>query len=79
MQTFDPVSMFKALLLQAQYNRSDARMEFMPVGQRIRDRLSWMRVLRLDLGGATPDERPLGARAKRGSATFATASPRLAR
>lgn len=32
---FDPVSMFKALILQAQNNLSDARMEFM-----IRDRLS---------------------------------------
>ncbi len=35
---FDPVSMFKALILQAQHNLSDAKMEFM-----IRDRLSWMR------------------------------------
>jgi transposase, IS5 family len=26
---FDPVSMFKALILQAQHNLSDARMEFM--------------------------------------------------
>lgn len=34
---FDPVMMFKALILQAQHNLSDARMEFM-----IRDRLvSW--------------------------------------
>ncbi|MEO0995194.1 MAG: transposase [Pseudomonadota bacterium] len=30
----DPASMFKALILQAQYNRSDARMKFMPVGIR---------------------------------------------
>jgi hypothetical protein len=43
---FDPVSMFKALILQAQHNLSDAKMEFM-----IRDRLSWMRFLRFDLGG----------------------------
>ncbi|EGO95627.1 Transposase [Acidiphilium sp. PM] len=43
--------MFKALILQAQHNLSDARMEFM-----IRDRLSWMRFLRFDLGGPTPDE-----------------------
>ena len=42
---FDPVSMFKALILQAQHNLSDARMEFM-----IRDRLSWMRFLGFDLG-----------------------------
>ncbi len=37
----DPISMFKALIFQAQYNLSDARMEFM-----IRDRFSWMRFLR---------------------------------
>lgn len=48
---FDPVSMFKALILQAQHNLSDAKMEFM-----IRDRLSWMRFLRFDLGAPTPDE-----------------------
>ena len=48
---FDPVSMFKVLILQAQHNLSDARMEFM-----IRDRLSWMRFLGFDLGGPTPDE-----------------------
>lgn len=48
---FDPVSMFKALILQAQHNLSDARMEFM-----IRDRLSWMRFLKFDLGRPTPDE-----------------------
>ena len=48
---FDPVSMFKALILQAQHNLSDARMEFM-----IRDRLSWMRFLGFDLGDPTPDE-----------------------
>jgi IS5 family transposase len=48
---FDPVAMFKALILQTQHNLSDARMEFM-----IRDRLSWMRFLGFDLGGPTPDE-----------------------
>jgi len=48
---FDPVSMFKALILQAQHNLSDARMEFM-----IRDRLSWLRFLGFDLGAPTPDE-----------------------
>ena len=61
---FDPVSMFKALILQAQHNLSDARMEFMiPLaGRRLpaiaerRDRLSWMRFLGFDLGGPTPDE-----------------------
>jgi IS5 family transposase len=48
---FDPVSMFKVLIVQAQHNLSDARMEFM-----IRDRLSWMRFLGFDLGAPTPDE-----------------------
>ena len=48
---FDAVSMFKVLILQAQHNLSDARMEFM-----IRDRLSWIRFLGFDLGGPTPDE-----------------------
>lgn len=43
--------MFKVLILQAQHNLSDARMEFM-----IRDRLSWMRFLGFDLGAPTPDE-----------------------
>ncbi|WP_420337081.1 transposase [Roseibium sp.] len=48
---FDPFSMFKVLILHAQHNLSDAKMEFM-----IRDRLSWMRFLGFDLGGAMPDE-----------------------
>ena len=48
---FDPVSMFKALILQTQHNLSDARMEFM-----IRDRLSWLRFLGFELGGQTPGE-----------------------
>lgn len=48
---FDPVAMFKILILQAQHNLSDARMEFM-----IRDRLSWMRFLGFSLGDRTPDE-----------------------
>ncbi len=48
---FDLVSTFKALILQAQRTPSDAKTEFM-----IRDRLSWMRLLRFDLGGPTPDE-----------------------
>ncbi len=43
-QPFDPVAMFKILILQAQHNLSDARMEFM-----IRDRLSWMRFLGFSL------------------------------
>lgn len=48
---FDPVMMFNALILQAQHNLSDARMEFM-----IRDCLSWLRFLGLSLGDRTPDE-----------------------
>lgn len=48
---FDPVSMFKALILQAQHNLSDAKMEFM-----IKDRLSWVRFLDFELGGTTLDE-----------------------
>jgi IS5 family transposase len=48
---FDPVMMFKALILQAQHKLSDARMEFM-----IRDRLSWLRFLGLSLRDRTPDE-----------------------
>ena len=48
---FDPVAMFKILILQAQHNLSDALTEFM-----IRDRLSWMRFLGFSLGDRTPDE-----------------------
>lgn len=48
---FDPVSMLKVLIVQAQHNLSDAKMEFM-----IRDRLSWMRFFGFALGGRMPDE-----------------------
>ena len=48
---YDPVAMFKVLILSAQNNVSDARMEFL-----IRDRLSWLRFLGFDLGAVTPDE-----------------------
>lgn len=48
---FDRVSMFKVLIVQAQHNLSDAKMEFM-----IRDRLSWMRFFGFELCGAMPDE-----------------------
>lgn len=47
---YDPVAMLKVLILAAQSNVSDARMEYL-----IRDRLSWMRFLGFDLGAATPD------------------------
>ena len=48
---YDPVAMFKVLILAAQNNVSDGRMEFL-----IRDRLSWLRFLGLELGKPTPDE-----------------------
>ena len=47
---YDPVAMFKVLILAAQNTVSDARMEFL-----IRDRLSWLRFLGFDLGAVTPD------------------------
>lgn len=47
---YDPVVMLKVLVLAAQHNVSDARMEYL-----IRDRLSWLRFLGFDLGAATPD------------------------
>jgi transposase, IS5 family len=47
---YDPVAMFKILILAAQNNVSDARMEYL-----IRDRLSWLRFLGFDLGAPTPD------------------------
>ena len=48
---YDPVAMFKVLILAAQNTVSDVRMEFL-----IRDRLSWLRFLGFDLGAVTPDE-----------------------
>lgn len=48
---YDPVAMFKVLILQTQHNLSDARTEFM-----LQDRLSWMRFAGFDLGQKTPDE-----------------------
>ena len=48
---YDPVAMLKVLILAAQNNVSDLRMEFL-----IRDRLSWLRFLGFDLGAPTPDE-----------------------
>lgn len=47
---YDPVVMLKVLVLAAQNNVADGRMEWL-----IRDRLSWMRFLGFDLGAATPD------------------------
>jgi transposase len=47
---FDPVMMFKILVIQAQNNLSDERAEFL-----INDRLSFMRFLGLSLGDGVPD------------------------
>jgi IS5 family transposase len=49
---YDCVLMFKVLVLQALYNMSDEQTEY-----QIRDRLSFMRFLRLDLDGVVPDAR----------------------
>ena len=46
----DPVTMFKVLILAAQNNVADARMEYL-----IRDRLSWLSFLGFDLGEPAPD------------------------
>ena len=51
---YDPVLMFKVLVLQALYGLSDAQAEY-----QIRDRLSFMRFLGLDLGARVPDEKTL--------------------
>jgi IS5 family transposase len=48
---YDAVVTFKVLILAAQHNVSDERMEFL-----IRDRLSWLRFLGFDLGRPTPHE-----------------------
>jgi len=47
---FDHVLMFKTLVLQASHNLSDERTEYL-----IRDRLSFMRFLGLDLADSVPD------------------------
>lgn len=46
---YDPLAMFKVLILAAQNNLSDGRMEFL-----IGDRLSWLGFLGFDLGAPTP-------------------------
>ena len=47
---YDPVVMFKILILATRHTVSDERMEFL-----IRDRLSWLRFLGFELGAPTPD------------------------
>jgi len=51
---FDPVAMFKVLVLASMHNLSDERMEFL-----IRDRLSWMRFLGLAINEPTPDQKTI--------------------
>ena len=51
---FDPVMMFKVLLIQAANNLSDERTEFL-----INDRLSFMRFLGLSLADRVPDARTI--------------------
>ena len=51
---FDPVLMFKILVIQAANNLSDERAEFL-----INDRLSFMRFLGLGLGDRVPDARTI--------------------
>jgi len=48
--SFDHVLMFKTLVLQTSHNLSDERTEYL-----IRDRLSFMRFLGLDLADTVPD------------------------
>ncbi|MEO1317301.1 MAG: transposase, partial [Pseudomonadota bacterium] len=50
----DAVMMFKVLVIQALYGLADERTEF-----QIRDRLSFMRFLGLDLHGRVPDARTI--------------------
>ncbi len=51
---YDPVMMFKILVLQALYGLSDGQCEY-----QIRDRLSFMRFLGLGLGERVPDEKTI--------------------
>jgi len=53
-KAFDPVLMFKVLILQNLYNLSDQQTEFM-----IRDRLSFMRFLGLGMDDRVPDEKTI--------------------
>lgn len=51
---FDDVLMFKVLVLQALYNLSDDQTEY-----QVRDRLSFMRFLGLDMDGTVPDAKTI--------------------
>jgi IS5 family transposase len=53
-KAFDPLLMFKILILQSLYNLSDAQTEY-----QIKDRLSFLRFLGLSLGDTIPDEKTI--------------------
>lgn len=53
-KAFDPVLMFKIVVLESLYNLSDQQMEF-----QIRDRLSFMRFLGLSMDDRVPDEKTI--------------------
>lgn len=52
---YDPVAMFKVLILAVRHTVSDDRMEFL-----IHDRLSWLRFVGFELGAPTPDRNTIG-------------------
>ena len=51
---YDPVTMFKVLVLASMHNPGDERMEFL-----IRDRLSWLRFPGFQIGEPTPDQKTI--------------------
>ena len=51
---YDPVTMFKVLVLASMHNPGDERMEFL-----IRDRLSWLRFPGFEIGEPTPDQKTI--------------------
>lgn len=55
-KAFDVVLMFKIMILQSLYNLSDAAAEF-----QVKDRLSFMRFLHLNLADRVPDEKTIWA------------------
>ena len=51
---YDPVTMFKVLVLASMHNLNDERMEFL-----IWDRLSWLRFPGFEIGEPTPDQKTI--------------------
>ena len=51
---YDPVTMFKVLVLASMHNPGDERMEFL-----IRDRLSWLRFPGFQIDEPTPDQKTI--------------------